>query len=59
MEEIQVFNLMITPSHSQRETFWTKRRSSKMGVIMQELRNQSLLNNLFMVKVGVMEVGEA
>jgi hypothetical protein len=30
-----------------------------MGVITQELRNQSLLNNLFMVEVGVMEVGEA
>ncbi len=58
MEKIQDFVLMLKPSHSLGETIWTRRRSSKMGVIMQLLGNESSLNNLFMVEVGVMEVGD-
>lgn len=38
---------------------WIGRRSSKMGVIMQQLGNWGLLNNLFMVEIGVTGMGEA
>jgi hypothetical protein len=58
IKEIQDFHLMRL-SISLRETFWTRRRSSKIGVIMQQLGNQSLLNNLFMVEIGMMGMGKA
>lgn len=40
------------------ETIWTKKRSSKMGVILQQLKSQRLLNNLFMVEVGLSDNNE-
>jgi hypothetical protein len=35
------------------KTIWTEKKSSKIGVILQQLRSQGLLNNLFMVEAGV------
>jgi hypothetical protein len=35
------------------KTIWTEKRSSKIGVILQQLRSQGLLNNLFMVEARV------
>jgi hypothetical protein len=37
------------------ETKWIDKRSSKMGLMLQQLGNQMLLNHLFTVEVG--EVG--
>jgi len=33
-----------------RETLWMSRRSSKMGLLLQQLGSQRLLNHLFMVE---------
>jgi len=34
------------------ETKWISKRSSKMGLMLQQLGNQILLNHLFVVEVG-------
>jgi hypothetical protein len=40
------------PSSTLTKTIWTKQKSSKLSIVLQQLGNHGLLNNLFMVEVG-------
>jgi hypothetical protein len=43
---------LLQSSQLSNETKWIGKKSSKMGLMLQQLGNQILLNHLFMVEVG-------